>query len=80
MNVQIIVTKTCSHYPTLAQELKNLGVTYTVKYVEDHPELVEKHKIHSTPNLVVDDQIVFRGRPDKRLPKISQLKEYLKIT
>ena len=79
MNVQIITTKTCCHYQTLEQELKGLGVSYTVKYAEDHPELVEKYKIHSTPNLVVDDQVVFRGTEGGRLPKISDLKEYLKI-
>ena len=79
MDVQIIATKSCCHCPVLENELKSLGVSYTVRYAEDHPELLEKYHIHSTPNLVVDGQVVFQGKPDCRLPPVSQLKEDLKI-
>ena len=63
MDVKIIATKTCSHRPVLEQELKNLRVRYTVVFVEEQPELVERFAIRHSPNLVVDDKVVFRRQP-----------------
>lgn len=71
MDVKIIATRTCSHCPNLERELKDLGIDYEVLRVEDHPELAEKYAIRHSPNLVVDDEVVFR-----RQPSGSELKEF----
>ena len=63
MNVRIIATRDCSHYHNLERELKDLGVVYEVLFVEDHPEIAQRYSIRHSPNLVVDDEVVFRRQP-----------------
>lgn len=63
MNVRIIATRDCSHYRNLERELKDLGVVYDVLFVEDHPEIAQRYSIRHSPNLVVDDEVVFRRQP-----------------
>lgn len=63
MNVRIIATRACSHYPNLERELKELAVHYEVLFVEEHPEVVERYSIRHSPNLVVNDEVVFRRPP-----------------
>ena len=63
MNVQIIATRACSHRPSLERELKDLGVSYTTLFVEEHPELVTRYRIRHSPNLVIDGQVVCQGLP-----------------
>lgn len=71
MDVKIVATKTCSHCPNLERELKDLGIDYEVLRVEDHPEVAEKYGIRHSPNLVVDDEVVFRSQPSEQ-----ELKEF----
>lgn len=73
MKVQIIATHQCTHRDNLEHELSDLGVPYEVLYVEDNPELVTRHQIRHSPNLLVDDEVVCRGQPTE-----SQLREILK--
>jgi glutaredoxin len=80
MNIVIIATRTCSHRPILERELQAMGLSFTVEYVEDHPELAQKFAIQNSPNLVLDDKIVFRGAPEKKLPTREELKELLGLT
>lgn len=75
MKVQIVATHQCTHRVNLENELTRLGVPYEVLYVEDNPELVARHQIRHSPNLLIDDQIVCREQPTE-----SQLRELLKIT
>ena len=63
MDVMIIATKTCTHRMQLEQELASLKIPYCVYFVEDHPDLVQKFGIRHSPNLVVDDEVVFRKQP-----------------
>ncbi|MDP1926977.1 MAG: thioredoxin family protein [Thiobacillus sp.] len=63
MNVRIIATRDCSHYHDLERELKDLGVVYEVLFVDDHPEIAQRFSIRHSPNLVVDDEVVFRRQP-----------------
>jgi len=63
MNVRIIATRDWSHYHNLERELKDLGVVYEVLFVEDHPEIAQRYSIRHSPNLVVDDEVVFRRQP-----------------
>lgn len=63
MNVRIIATHNCSHYRDLERELKELAIAYEVLFVEDHPEIAQRYGIRHSPNLVVDDEVVFRRQP-----------------
>ena len=63
MDVMIIATKACMHRPQLEKELVSLQIPYRVYFVEDHPDLVQKFGIRHSPNLVVDDEVVFRKQP-----------------
>lgn len=66
MNVKIIATKSCSHRPNLEHELQQLGVGYELVFVEDAPDIVAKYNIRHSPNLVVDDEVVFRNQPTEQ--------------
>jgi len=63
MNVRIIATRGCSHCRNLERELKDLAILYEVLFVEDHPEIVQRYSIRHSPNLVVDEEVVFRRQP-----------------
>lgn len=63
MNVMIVATHNCSHYRNLEHELRDMGVVYEVLFVEDHPEIVQRYNIRHSPNLIVDDEVVFRRQP-----------------
>jgi len=65
MNVSIIATRDCSHYRDLERELKDLAVVYDVLFVEDHPEIVQRFSIRHSPNLIVNEEVVFRRQPSE---------------
>jgi hypothetical protein len=59
------------HRPNLGRELQALGIPYQVFYVEDRPDLAEKFAIRHSPNLVVNDEVVFRRQPTE-----AELRDY----
>lgn len=63
MDVKIIASKTCMHRPNLERELTHLKIPYQVCFVEDCADLVQKFSIRHSPNLIVDDEIIFRKQP-----------------
>lgn len=63
MDVVIIATKACTHRKNLERELEQLRIPYRTRFVEDYGELVRKFNIRHSPNLVVDDEVVFRKQP-----------------
>lgn len=63
MDVKIVVTKACSHSQGLQHELRDMGITFEVLFVEEHPGLVATHGIRHSPNILVNDEVVFRGQP-----------------
>lgn len=63
MDVLIIATKACTHRRSLEQELDCMQIKYRVCFVEDCADLVRRFSIRHSPNLVVDDEIVFRKQP-----------------
>jgi hypothetical protein len=63
MDVMIIATKACTHRQNLEKELESLHIPYRVCFVEDCADLVEKFAIRHSPNLIVDDEVVFRRQP-----------------
>jgi hypothetical protein len=75
--VAVIASKSCSHYPLLEQELRTFDVRYELRFVEDQPELIERYGLYQSPNLVVDDQVEFRGEADHPLPSRPELKRIL---
>ncbi|MBI3345446.1 MAG: thioredoxin family protein [Gammaproteobacteria bacterium] len=62
MDVTIIATKACTHRKNLEKELKFLRIPYRVCFVEDC-DLVQKFGIRHSPNLMVDDEVVFLKQP-----------------
>ncbi len=66
MNVLLLATKGCSHCSNFSQELKELGIKHELLYCDDEPELVKKYSIRHSPNLVVDDEVVFRKQASKQ--------------
>ena len=63
MDVMILATKSCTHFKNLGKELECLQIPYRVCFVEDCPDLVQQFSIRQSPNLVVDDEVVFRKQP-----------------
>ena len=63
MDVKIIATHNCSHSQGLQHELNDMGVRCEVLFVEEHPDLVTAYSIRHSPNILVNDEIVFRGQP-----------------
>lgn len=63
MEVIIIATKNCTHRLNLEKELECLRIPYRVCFVEECPDLVQKFNIRHSPNLIVDDEVVFRDQP-----------------
>ena len=72
MRVTILATKDCAlHLPALERELRSLGIQYSLQLVEEHPDLAGQLGVASSPNLIVDDELVFR-----QLPAMSELKSF----
>ena len=71
MNVELGVTRSCHHCPMIEAELKKLGIPYSIRDVEEDAELQTKHNIKGSPNILVDEELVFRG-----MPAVSDLKTY----
>lgn len=63
MSVLIIATKACAHRTNLEKELECLHIPYRLCFVEDRADLVKKFGIRHSPNLIVDDEVVFRKQP-----------------
>ena len=53
----------------LEKELEQSQISYRVYFVEDCADLVQKFEIHHSPNLVVDDQVVFGKQPTEEEPR-----------
>ncbi len=63
MNVKIVATKSCSHCSGLQHELSDIGIAFEVLFVEEHPDFALTHGIRHSPNLLVNDEVIFRGQP-----------------
>lgn len=63
MDVKIIATRSCSHRLDLERELNEMDIPHEVLFVEEHSDMVVKYSIRHSPNLLVNDEVVFRGQP-----------------
>jgi glutaredoxin len=73
MDILIAATKTCTHRPKLEEQLQDAGLQYKLEYFEDHPELIEKYKLKTSPLLIVDNKVVSVGMPEHTI--IEDLKK-----
>jgi len=71
MEIIIAATKTCKHRPLLEKELQDVGLEYSVKYFSEHPEIIKKYKLKTSPLLIVDGELVSVGMPEHG--KVKQL-------
>lgn len=71
MKVLVPVTRSCGHRPILERKLAEMGIEHEVKYVEDHPGLQERFGVTTSPNLIVDDTLIFAGWPEAAELKAS---------
>jgi glutaredoxin len=74
MEVTLIGTRDCRHCPILKKWFQDHKVDYTMQYVEDHPELVDKYEIQKSPTLIIDGELKFVG-----MPSFNDLKKALHI-
>ncbi len=74
MTVMVLATRGCSHCNTFCKELNELGIQHEVHFCDDEPELVEKYGIRHSPNLIVDDEVIFRRQATEH-----ELKEFFKL-
>ncbi|MDQ6904160.1 MAG: thioredoxin family protein [Bacteroidota bacterium] len=72
-----MATKSCSHRHILEDRLNEMKIPFSVQYFEDYPELFEQHDLLSSPNIMVDDVVVFRAHSDMRLPEDAALQLYI---
>lgn len=75
MKVTIYATKDCSHAPLLEKKLQDRNVDYELKYVEDNPGAIKNYQIYNSPNIVIDNEVVFRASPNTSLPSDTELKK-----
>jgi len=64
MKIKIVATKTCTHRPKLEEQLQDSRLKYEVTYFEDHPELIEKYGLKTSPLLIIDEKVVSVGMPE----------------
>lgn len=76
MSVTIIATKDCSHRAIIENQLKALGVSYKVEYFEENPGLIQKYNIHHTPNILVDEEVVFRATSERAMPTAAEFEKF----
>lgn len=73
MEVVIVATKSCQHYQNMSKELDDLKINHRVVFAEDEPDLCQTHSIRHSPNLIVDNQVIYRRQPSEQ-----ELKDYFK--
>jgi len=74
MNVQLLVTHSDYCLPNLECELISIGIKYQIAYIEDNAALVDANNIRHSPNIFVDNQLVFRYQPTT-----SELQHFFKL-
>jgi hypothetical protein len=63
MDVQLLVTHTDFCLPNLKRKLDDVGINYSVEYIEENPTLVESNHIRHSPNILINGSLIFRYQP-----------------
>ncbi len=63
MDVQLLVTQTDFCLPNLKRKLDDVGINYSVEYIEENPDLVELNHIRHSPNILINGSLIFRAQP-----------------
>lgn len=79
MNVLIIATRDCKRRPLLEKQLDELNISYELQLIEENPEIAERHDISGSPNLIVDDTVLFKGDRDFSLPLYGEMQLLLAL-
>ena len=89
MKVEILTTPACSNCSIVEKIFDEIGVSYKIIDVTEHPEYLEKYPIFTAPGIVIDDKLEFIGIPSKKelinrmspkteLPIVKLIVKYLK--
>ncbi len=78
MKIIIAATKACQHRPILEEQLQDAGLPYEVMFFEDHPEMIEKYHLKTSPLFIVDDIVVSAGMPEHSI--IIELENKIKTS
>lgn len=78
MDITIVATRGCNHRAMIENQLETLGASYKIAFLDDHPELIQKYDIHSSPNILVDEEVVFRATSERSMPTVAELEQFLK--
>ena len=63
MDVQLLVTHTDFCLPNLKRNLDEVGINYSVEYIEENPDIVASNHIRHSPNIIVNGSLIFREQP-----------------
>jgi glutaredoxin len=76
MKIKILTTPACANCRIVEKIFDDIGVSYDVIDVTEHPEYLEKYPIFTAPGIVIDEKLEFVGIPSKKeiTNKLSQLK------
>jgi len=75
MKIEILSTPACANCSIVEKIFDDIGVSYDVIDVTEHPEYLEKYPIFTAPAIVIDDKLEFIGIPSKKeiTDRMSQL-------
>jgi len=75
MKIEILTTPACANCSIVEKIFDDIGVSYEIIDVTEHPEYLEKYPIFTAPGIVIDEKLEFVGIPSKKeiTHKLSQL-------
>jgi|WetSurMetagenome_2_1015567.scaffolds.fasta_scaffold45819_2 hypothetical protein len=69
--VTLAVARNCPYHQDLARRFEDYGIPFRVEYIEENEEFRREHNLAGSPNVLVNDEVVCRGMPDReRLARI----------
>jgi len=75
MKIEILSTPACANCSIVEKIFDDIGVSYDVIDVTEHPEYLKKYPVFTAPAIVIDGKLEFIGIPSKKeiTDRISQL-------
>lgn len=66
MKIEILSTPACANCSIVEKIFDDIGVSYDVIDVTEHPEYLEKYPVFTAPAIVIDNKLEFVGVPSKK--------------